>query len=287
MAALHDLLHHAAHEIDGNRKSDAFGAAIGAVQHGGVDADQVAVRIDERAAGIAEIDGGIGLYEILEGCKPELLAPGGTHDALGDRLAQAVGIADREHDIADTQGVRAAQGHDGQIADAQMQNGDVRVRILPDDGRVGDPAVGKLHSDGIRARDDVLIRHDGARIVDDHARAQAAFHALPVAWPKIAEQLIERGRLGALRDHARGVYVHDGRGRPCHGIGKALHDHRRAGIDRGRTLDGRARRNGGFSQQCRPPPHHEKRRRQADHRGSDQETHEDASVLQLISLLGP
>ena len=51
----------------------------------------------------------------------------------------------------------------------------------------GDPAVGELHSDGIGARDHVLIRHDGARVVDDHARAQAAFHALPVARPKIAE----------------------------------------------------------------------------------------------------
>ena len=50
------------------------GPAVGAVQHRGVDAHQIAVRIDERAAGVAEIDGGIGLNEILEGREPELAA---------------------------------------------------------------------------------------------------------------------------------------------------------------------------------------------------------------------
>ena len=179
--------------LTGIAKPMPFGSAVGAIQHGGVDADQIAVRIDERAAGVAEIDGGIGLNEILEGREPQLTAAGGAHDALRDRLAQAVGIADREHDVAHPQGVRAAHGHDGQLADAQMQNGDIRVGILSDDGGVGDAAVGKLHSDGIRARDDVLIGHDGARVIDDDARTQAALDALPVARPKIAEQLIERG----------------------------------------------------------------------------------------------
>ena len=109
VAMRQDLLHDAAHQIDGNREADAFGSSVGAVQHRGVDADQIAVRIDERAAGIAEIDGGIGLDEILESRQPELPAAGGADDALGDGLAQAVGIADREHDIAHPQGVGAAQ----------------------------------------------------------------------------------------------------------------------------------------------------------------------------------
>ena len=221
VAMLQDLLHDAAHEIDGNRKTDPFGSAGGAVQHGGVDADQVALRVDERAAGIAEIDGGIGLNEILESRESELTAARGAHDALRHGLADAVGIADREHDVADAQCIGAAHGHDGQLGDVQMQNGDVRVGILPDDGRVGDATVGELHPDRIRARDDVLIRHDGAGGIDDDAGSQAAFDALAIARPKIAEQLIEHGCLGALRDDACGIDVHHGGRRARHRIGEA------------------------------------------------------------------
>jgi hypothetical protein len=145
------------------------------------------LRIDERAAGIAEIDGGIGLNEILESRESELTAAGGAHDALRDGLTQAVGIADGEHDIAHSQCIRAAHGHDGQLVHGQMQNGNIRVGVLPDDGRVGDAAIGKLHSDGIRARDDVLIRHDGPGGIDDDAGPQTALDTLSIARPKIAE----------------------------------------------------------------------------------------------------
>ena len=62
---LEDLIHHAAHHVHRDREADAVGAEV-LREHGGVDADQLAVRVDQRAAGIAEIDGGIGLDEILE-----------------------------------------------------------------------------------------------------------------------------------------------------------------------------------------------------------------------------
>src|ERR1700683_2079239 len=48
-----NLLHDAAHEINRDRKADSFRAAVGAVQHGGVDADQLAVRVDQRTPGVA------------------------------------------------------------------------------------------------------------------------------------------------------------------------------------------------------------------------------------------
>ena len=62
---LEDLIHHAAHQVHRNREADAVGAEV-LRQHRRVDADQLALGVDERAAGIAEIDGGIGLNEILE-----------------------------------------------------------------------------------------------------------------------------------------------------------------------------------------------------------------------------
>jgi hypothetical protein len=61
-----DLFHHASHQVDGNGKADAFGPARGAIEYGGVDADEIPVRVDECAAGVAEIDGCIRLDELLE-----------------------------------------------------------------------------------------------------------------------------------------------------------------------------------------------------------------------------
>ncbi len=114
----------------------------------------------------------------------------------------------------------------GRLPISRSQNGNVRVRVLPDDGGIGDASVGELHPDRIGAGDDVLIRDDGAHRIDDHARAQAALDALPIARPIVAEQLIERGGLRALRDDPRGVDIDHRRRGARHRIGKTLHDHR-------------------------------------------------------------
>ena len=50
----------------GNREADAFDAEI-LGQHRGVDADEFAIGIDQRAAGVADVDGRVGLDEVLEG----------------------------------------------------------------------------------------------------------------------------------------------------------------------------------------------------------------------------
>ena len=129
----------------------------------------------------------------------------------------------------------------------------------------------------------MLIRHDSTYGVEDDAGAQAALDTLPIARPKITEQFIERRSLGTLRHHARRIDIDDRRRRSRHRIGKALHDNRRAGRSRGHAVRGSS----DLSQERGLPPYHEESHRQANHDGLDQETHEDASVLQLISLLEP
>ena len=64
-AGLDDLLHHALGEAHGDREADALVAA-GAREDERVDADQVAVGVDERAAGVARIDRRVGLDEAAE-----------------------------------------------------------------------------------------------------------------------------------------------------------------------------------------------------------------------------
>src|SRR5690349_3729922 len=109
-----DLIHHSAHHVYWNREADAVGAER-LRQYGGVDADQFAFGIDERAAGVAEVDGGIGLNEIFEIRDAESAAAGSADDALSHGLAQSERIADREYYIARTQFIRTSHWHHGRI----------------------------------------------------------------------------------------------------------------------------------------------------------------------------
>ena len=199
VAVRQDLLHHAAHQIDRNREADALGPAVGAVQHRGVDADQIAVRIDQRAAGIAEIDGGIGLDEILEGREPELAAAGGAHDALRHGLAQTVGIADGEHDIAHPQRVGAAQRHDRQVADGQMQ----MARSVSGSWPTTVASAMRPSASCTRIESAPAITCWLVTMVPFASTmtpgSQAALDALAVARPIVAEQLVERRRLACAR----------------------------------------------------------------------------------------
>ena len=108
-------------------------------------------RIDQRAAGIAEVDGGVGLDEVLEIRDAEAAAARGADDALGHRLAEPERIADGEHHVARAQHVRAAHRHDRRVVQIHAQYREIGVRIGAYDGRCCDPAVGELHADLVRA----------------------------------------------------------------------------------------------------------------------------------------
>ena len=153
-----DLVHHAAHEVHRDRETDAFHAEI-LREHRGVDADQLAVGIDQRATGVAHVDGRVGLDEVLEGRDAELAAARRADDALRDRLRQADGIADGEHDVADAQPVGMPERHDRHVVlEVELQHRQIGVRIAADDPRVGHAAIGELGADQVRGGDDVVIR---------------------------------------------------------------------------------------------------------------------------------
>ena len=70
-------------------------------QNRGVDADQFAAQIHQRAAGIAGIDGGVGLDEVLVAVGVDAGAAERADDARGHRVLQAERIADGDHIVAD------------------------------------------------------------------------------------------------------------------------------------------------------------------------------------------
>src|SRR5205823_8247583 len=78
-------------QVDRHREADT--AAAGTDR--GVDPDDLAPRVDERAAAVAEIDGRVGLNVAVEARVEELPADVADH-ADGDAVLVAQGIADRD-----------------------------------------------------------------------------------------------------------------------------------------------------------------------------------------------
>ena len=106
---IHDLTRH----VDRDREADADVAAR--AKNRRVDSDELALEVDERPARIAEIDGGIGLNEILVGFDAEAGATDGAHDTGGDGLAEPERVADGDDVVADLQCVRVGKRHGGQL----------------------------------------------------------------------------------------------------------------------------------------------------------------------------
>ena len=175
---------------DRDREADAVRAA-GARVDCGVDADQVAVDVDQRAARVARIDRGVGLDEVLEGVDPEMRAAERRDDAHGHRLADAEGVADGEHDIADAQGFHLAEGDRRQLVGLDLQDGEIGFRVAADDlGLVGTGRRSARPGCRLGRFDDVEIGQDVAVGADQDAGAEAGV-ALRRALRAVAEEVAE------------------------------------------------------------------------------------------------
>jgi hypothetical protein len=74
-------------------------------REGGVDADEIAAQVHQGPAGIAGINAGIGLDEILIELKPYIGAVQAADDPGGHSLADLLRVADGEHEIPDLQAI--------------------------------------------------------------------------------------------------------------------------------------------------------------------------------------
>ena len=101
---------------------------------------QVAGGIGQRAAGVAGVDRRIGLDEILEGVDAELRAAERRDDAHRHLWADAEGVADGEHDVADADAVHAAERDRREARfcrrHAMRNTGEVGFRVAADDRRL-------------------------------------------------------------------------------------------------------------------------------------------------------
>ena len=164
-------------QVDGQGEADA-------VAHAGLgrgDADEVAVTVEEGAAGVAGVDGGVGLDEVVQALAAEAgaedvdAAVEAADDADGGAAREvAQRVADRDGQLADSQAGRVAERDGRQVLGIDLHEGEVGQRVDAGDGAVEDGAVIEDDRDVLGVADDVAVRDDQAVARDDDAGAAAA-----------------------------------------------------------------------------------------------------------------
>src|SRR4051794_1942359 len=211
--ALLELRQETLRGIDRSGEAEALRAAAA---DGRVDADHLAIDVHERTAGVAEVDGGVSLDEVLEGTGGVAEAERaslGRDDADGERVFELERIADGDGPVTLADAVGVAQRNARQrLAGLDLEEGDVGGRIAADDLRIARVAAiavlvgAPMHLHLARAFDDVIIGDDVAVRRNDEAgsagdllalvvfigRAVAVRTALAVALARAREEELER-----------------------------------------------------------------------------------------------
>ena len=182
----------------GDRKADALHGHLGVgVDHLHVrDADDLAVHIEQRTAGVALIDGGVGLDQRHGVAVGADAAVDGGDDTVGHGAAQGVHqrVADGDDAVAHAQLAAVAEFGGVQPLGLDLQHGKVHLRILADELCRGLRAVGQDDRRLIGAGDKVLVGEDEAVLTHDDAGA-----------PVIADLALLRGLDADDGLHAAGV----------------------------------------------------------------------------------
>src|SRR5271165_351294 len=190
--------------VDGNGEADARGGAAGRVNRG-VDADDFAMRIDERAAGISAVDGRVGLDGFVDesGLAGLHRAADGAHHPGGQRGLKAEGIADGQNFLSDLQGrgIAESQGRQRFALGIDFDQCHVVALIRANDFCRVARLVAKDYLNALRFLDDVKISEDVAARVD-HETGTGAFHGHGVH-----EEIVLRGFGEDVRNGRRSLAV--------------------------------------------------------------------------------
>ncbi len=208
------LLDHVAGEVGGNgqAQADVAGHAALRVEAGGIDADQLALQVDQRATGVARIDRRIGLDEVLVAQPADAAAAHRRNDTRGNGLAEAERVADGHHEVAYAQLVAVAELDVGQVLRRDADQRDVGVAVRAEELGLDRAPVRQCHLYVIGVVDDMVVgQHQALLGVDDHARAQRFVDAFlwDIREQAAEERVVEEGvahahhLLGVDTDHRR------------------------------------------------------------------------------------
>ena len=132
-----------------------------------------AVEVEQCAAGVAGVDGAVGLDEVHGRAGGEGDGAVKCADNAGrERERQfAERVADGDDSIANVQCIGVAQNDRGQIRRVDLQNGDVVALVVADERRVIARAVIGRDRDGVGAFNHVIVGEDVAVLRQDEAGA--------------------------------------------------------------------------------------------------------------------
>ena len=165
------LIDHRERGLRRHREADADRAARRRDDRG-VDADHLAVEVEQRSARIAAIDGGVGLDVVVVGAGIDV-AVARRHDAGRHRAAEAERIADRDHPFAEPQLVGIAEAHRlERLVGLDPQQRDVGLLIAAHQLGLDAGAVVEDDGDLVGVGDDVVVGDHDAGGVDDEAGAE-------------------------------------------------------------------------------------------------------------------
>ena len=212
---------------DRDREADPDGAARAAGRDLRVDADHLAARVDQRAAGVAGVDRRVGLDDVVDlevvGCADLTLQRG--DDARGDRAAVTERVPDRNDRIADAQLGRVAQRQRHQlrrVVGVDLQHGEVTGQVAAHDLRLHQRALlGEADAHLARVLDDMRVGEDVTVLVEHEARPGGDAAALV----REAEgRLLLGANVGLDVDDPRAVAVVDVRDRQRIVVLARVHD---------------------------------------------------------------
>src|SRR6185369_6748822 len=159
MAIFYQVFHHIAGEVHRDGEANALVAAR-AAENGGVDSDQASFGVNERAPGVARVDGGIGLDEIFVIQAHRARPTHRANDSGGYRLPDAERVADGQYHVAHFDLVAVSHGHRRQIFRIDFDHGDIALGVAADHFGGEFPSVLHRYFNLVRAIHDVVVRQD-------------------------------------------------------------------------------------------------------------------------------
>src|SRR5829696_8031715 len=164
--------------VDRHGEADA-GVAAALTGDLRVHADHAALAVEQRAAGVARVDRGVGLHGVGDREAVGRLdrAPERRDDAARDRALEPERAADADRGVAGAEVARGAQLERLHAAldlrRVDLEHGEVGRRVLAEQlGVDGLAVLAEAHAELVRALDDVVVGDDVALVVDDEARAR-------------------------------------------------------------------------------------------------------------------
>ena len=199
-AALLELLDDALDGFGRHREGDTDVAAGRAVDRR-VDADDVALEVEGRAAGVAVVHGSVDLHVVVRAAD---VTGERRDDTSRDRAAEAERIADRQHPIADARGLLRELQNRQRLLRLDLQECKIGARVGADDLGVNLLLVIEAHLHLGGAVDDVVVGDDVAVSRNDEAGAgrltRPLLHRVALAIRHVFEELVQRVIVGETRD---------------------------------------------------------------------------------------